>query len=208
MEVGVWVPAWQNLLGGFAMTLLVLTIGCWSSHPADLNGGLEVVARLLPVAAAAGVIVFCLAQLVRSFRDEVSYLVACWAERRNREVERAQALRIKMLEEEKAELAKEGQLGSRYAVYKTVELMLTWWSGGLQAGEVQRKLSRRECDVALHVRRVEWEAATDVLRKAGVVGDNGQVLSADYATAWSAVIRHMQASRTFVRTADGDFAQV
>ena len=51
------------------------------------------------------------------------------------------------------------------------------------------------------------DGGTGILKRAGVLGEQG-MSAPTYAAAVSALSRYMAVSKAYVRTADGDFAQV
>lgn len=200
VEQGVLVPQLQNLLGGLAVTVAVewlIYLVWWRDVPP-----LDALAQMpaLP-GLTAGVLVWCVATVVRAFRDESGFLVAKWAERHDAARAVSDRAQLDALRAQVRELETRSLVSNRYAAQETAERILADWY------EKRLPTSRAEC-LKRGMTRPDWDAAMKILRGAGVIGDNGQVLLADPDEAWRRVVRQQAASRSWQRTADGDFTKV
>jgi hypothetical protein len=200
-ESGVSTPIIQNAWGGFAVALLVFIAAYVVNHFTAQLEVLELIDRVWIGAALTGSTVFALMTAVRMFRDEVSFIVANWAQAHDAEAAKVASARIEELERLLSEASKAGQVSHEYAAQVSAEKMLRW------VFEDKLPISRTEC-MKRGMTRPDWDAATLLLRNAGVMGENGKLLIEDSAEAWRLVIRRTGASNHMIRSADGQFVKV
>lgn len=200
VEVGVTVPLLQNMAGGVAVMIGAVAAAWLVAPPATPDAALDLLATVLGWAAPLGFIVFAVATVFRAFRDEVHDAISLWALRHDSERARIDATRISELQKRVKELETAGLVEDRYSAETVADKILTnWYEHGL-------KPSRAEC--AKHgISRPDWEAANEILRAAGVMGDNGKILIDDGAEAWRRVLRQQDASHSWVLTKSGNFAK-
>jgi hypothetical protein len=189
----VWVPIVQNIGGAVGVFVMVL-IGLWQVMQVDFT----------PAARAAAVIaaiVFGIFMVVRSFRDEVRFLVSVWAERHDKATQVQLQAEVKRLADEIVRLKTEAIPATRYErEMDAQQLLWSYYKSGF-------KLDRRSVMERGQLSRPRWERATDMLRKAGVIDERGNVKTHTYAAAWSMVVRFTAESTSYTRTADGDWAK-
>jgi hypothetical protein len=189
----VWVPFIQNAgggLGAFILALIGLTV---------VMG--EPLAQAAKIALVIAGIIFGIAMVVRSFRDEVKFLISVWADRHNA-AERAQLeANIQALSDEIVRLKSEALPAHRYETLQDAErLLLDLFKSGLALD--RRSVLDREA-----MTRPRWERASGMLRNAGVLDRRGNVRVETYAVAMASVVHYSAASTTYVKTADDDWAK-
>jgi hypothetical protein len=190
---GVWIPLLQNFFGGLVGVGGLVTLGLWGVIHMDWEPAIL-------VGLSIGAVAFCLATAIRAFRDEVRYLIAVWAQSRDRATVAALRAEIQALQQQLARFQESAGLSGRYAAQIAAEKLLRWYFSG-------NAITRAAC-LARGTTRPEWEMAVRLLREAGVINERTEVQISTYEAAWGAVVRRIGQTGHFVRTADGDFSKL
>ena len=186
------VPFMQNLLGGLGVGLLAF-IGGIISELEPLTAG--------KLALIIGGIVFGLAMIIRAFRDEVHFVVAVWSEHQDQTTREALHQEIEALTKEIERIKNAGLLSDRYAAQSAAEQLLHDYF------RQQLAITRRAA-AERGMTRPAWKAGTGILQKAGAMDANFTIHAPTYTAAMAAMLRYLATSRSFIRTTNGDFAQV
>jgi len=185
------VPFMQNLLGGLGVGLLAFIGGIISELEPWTAGKL---------ALTIGGVVFGIAMIIRAFRDEVRFVVAVWSERQDRATQASLQREINALSAEIERIKTAGLLSDRYAAQTSAEQLL------FDYFHQKLDITRREAKTR-GMTRPAWEAGTGILQKAGAMDANFTIRAPTYTAAMAAMLRYLATSKSFVRTANGDFAQ-
>ena len=185
------VPFMQNVLGGLGVGLLAFIGGIVSELEPIMAG---------KVALIIGGSVFGIAMIIRAFRDEVRFVVTIIAQARDRATQEALHREIVALTAEIERIKTAGLLSNRYAAQAAAEQLL--FDHFKQLAPIARRAADKR-----GMSRPAWDAGTKLLKEAGALTDKGMV-APSYTAGMAALLRHLATSRQFVRTADGDFAQV
>jgi len=193
------VPFMQNLLGGLGVSLLAF-IGGMVSELEPVTAG--------KVALIIGGIVFGLAMVVRAFRDEVRFVVAVWAERHDRATQAALRQELALALAEIERIKDMDLLSHKYAAREVAErLLLLYFAGEGTRPEREARIARRGAEKR-NVKRADWEMGRALLINAGVLDEKRGMVAESHTAAVSAIARYLSVSKSYVRTADGDFAKV
>lgn len=201
-ESAVVVPLLQNLAGGFAVDLLVSTIGTVvATGGTGEPPGPQFVQWFSGAGLVLGLLTFAVFTIIRAFRDEIGILVAAWARGRANQVNSQTAQELAAARQRIAELEKalREQGGEQAAHEGEVQSDAYRLLAMLNAGEgVSREKAR---DVGIGQRR--WERARQMLANSGALDAKGNFKNGAYGDAVQALTAYLVTSRRQQLAANG-----
>jgi len=190
------VPFAQNIGFGIGVALLAFIGGLVAELELTTAGR---------IALIIGGVAFAVLMIIRSCRDEMRFVVAVWSERQDRTTQEALRRENVKLTAEIERIKSLGLLSDQYAARDAAEQLL--YDFFLRPGSKREQEITRRGAEARNMKRADWERGRKLLLNAGVMNEK-RMIAPSHAAAISALSRYLAISKSYVRTADGDFAKV
>ena len=190
------VPLAQNIGFGIGFALLAFIGGLVAELELTTAGR---------IALIVGGVAFALLMIIRSCRDEVRFVLTIIVQAWDRATQAALRREIGKLTAEIERIKSLGLLSDQYAARDAAEQLL--YDFFLRPGSKREQEITRRGAAARNMKRADWEMGVKLLKNAGVLNEKGMI-APSYTAAISTLSRYLAISKSYVRTADGDFTKI